>query len=868
MSEQANSLSSKLTILGGGPAGLALAYYARKRGIDFALYEANSEVGGFCRTWNHGDFYYDTGAHRLHDEFPEVTKEIVGMLGTDIRKISVPSQIWSHGQYVDFPLSPLNTLLALGPFTCVKAAVEILLARFTSPKRGHDNFEAHALRKYGKTIAERFLLNYSEKLWGRPCHNLSPAISGKRLKGLNLRTFIKEAVFGKESKTEHLDGAFYYPVKGYGMIVEKLASEAGRERIHLDSKITRIRWEPGRITSIERNGEEALPVSEVANTLPLTLLLKMMDPPPPPEILKVAESLHYRHLLLVVILVDKPTITANATVYFPDKEFPFTRVYEPRNRSERMSPKGKTSLVVELPTQTGDRYWQQDGPEVTKIVVDKLIGIGWFTREQVVHSFMKRMPFAYPVLEKDYEATIEKVMSFFDQFENLHFSGRNGKFMYTHLHDMMVYGKEITEKIAHRGSEISGKAAGTSSRDSEIMNLNGNGSKNPDQRGVTLPAESFAERLTKHSRISWENLSIPEVPSPPFLILFINSICNMKCEHCFYWEQLNKKDDLSFEEIVALSEDLGRIENLNLSGGEPFLRKEFAAVCRQFIRRNGVKEIYVPTNGYYTERTIDALREVLQERSLRLMAIELSLDGMPEFHDKFRKTKNSFKKAMQTYDALAELQKEDSRLQIHSISTATEGNMEEIKKLTTFLYDRCPRMAHHNLAIIRGDRKNPTLRGPALEDYRRLYDYIRMLWADREESRYGSIVEPMLQWAKLKGAEMKQQFVPCRAGVLSAVIHANGDVGVCEQRPPIGNLRKQSFREIWRSHVAKEIRRSIRCKECYCTNEIFMWPSIVYQPVQLAKSMVGAKVWKKVRRLEAGERVDYAESAAILKRSE
>ena len=381
-----------------------------------------------------------------------------------------------------------------------------------------------------------------------------------------------------------------------------------------------------------------------------------------------------------------------------------------------------------------------------------------------------------------------------------------------------------------------------------------------------MPGKSLFSRLAKYTRISWQNLSIPEVPSPPFLILFINSTCNMKCEHCFYWQQLNQKDDLSFEEIVALSEDLGRIENLNLSGGEPFLRKEFSAICRQFIRHNKVKEIYVPTNGYYTERTIAALRDVLREKSLRLIAIELSLDGMPEFHDNFRKTKNSFRKAMQTYDALAELQKEDSRLQIHSISTATEGNMEEIKKLTTFLYDRCPRMMHHNLAIIRGDRKNPTLRGPALEDYRRLYEYIRSLWADREESRYGSIVEPMLQWAKLRSAEMEEQFVPCRAGVMSAVIHANGDVGVCEQRPPIGNLRRQPFKEIWKSHVAAQVRRSIRCKECYCTNEIFMWPSIVFQPAQLAKSMIGASVWKKARRLEEGERADYSEAALILEK--
>jgi len=90
------------------------------------------------------------------------------------------------------------------------------------------------------------------------------------------------------------------------------------------------------------------------------------------------------------------------------------------------------------------------------------------------------------------------------------------------------------------------------------------------------------------------------------------------------------------------------------------------------------------------------------------------------------------------------------------------------------------------------------------------------------------------------------------------VVHANGDVGLCEQRPPIGNLRKNSFMEIWQSAVATDIRDSIRKKECYCTNEIFMWPSIVFQPRHLLKSMVGARVWEQVEPLPESERVDYS----------
>lgn len=367
----------------------------------------------------------------------------------------------------------------------------------------------------------------------------------------------------------------------------------------------------------------------------------------------------------------------------------------------------------------------------------------------------------------------------------------------------------------------------------------------------------FVQRAAKHLRLNWQSLGIPDVPSPPFLILFINSICNMKCEHCFYWQELNSPDDLTFDELVSLSRELGPIENLNLSGGEPFLRKEFGAICREFVRNNGVKEIYVPSNGYYTDKTIKQIRETLQEKSLKIFAIELSLDGMPEFHDTFRVTKNSFKKAMETYDALAELQKEDSRLQIHAISTATATNMEDIKRLTTFLYDRCPQMSHHNLALIRGDRKNPTLQGPKLAEYEGLYEYVRRLWAPRERARYGSVVEPMLQWAKVKTAREQRQVVPCKAGILSAVVHANGNIALCEQHEPIGNLRKNSFMEIWYSEEARKLRASIKAKECYCTNEIFMWPSITFQPLQLTRALTQAKVWQSPTDLAADERVSW-----------
>ncbi len=361
------------------------------------------------------------------------------------------------------------------------------------------------------------------------------------------------------------------------------------------------------------------------------------------------------------------------------------------------------------------------------------------------------------------------------------------------------------------------------------------------------------ERSLRHARITLRNYQ--NLPSPPFLILFINSICNQKCEHCFYWRNLNRKDDLTTEELFALSRSLGRIENLNLSGGEPFLRPEFGEICRQFIRQNQVRQIYVPTNGYFTDKTVKQITETLKEKSLDLFVAEISLDGLGEFHNKFRVSPGAFDKAMQTYDALAELQKSDPRLRIHSISTATELNLNEIRRLTTYLFDRCPKMDHHNLALIRGDRKNPSLQGPNLEEYRRLYHYVRRLWSSREEGRYGSVVEPMLQWAKARTAATQSQVVPCRAGRLNAVVYSNGDVSVCENHPPLGNLRDKNFWEIWKSAEAQALRKSIDAKDCYCTNEVFLWPSITYQPAQLVRAIAGAKIWQQAAPLAEGEKL-------------
>jgi protoporphyrinogen oxidase len=451
----------EIAILGGGPAGLAVGYYARKAGIPFTIYEASGRVGGNCVTFEHGDFLFDSGAHRFHDKDAPATEEIKKLLGSELKKINIHSQIFDRGKFVDFPLSPLNLLRNLGLFTFLKAAFEVIGLRIWSgnhhkgrkKKEPHENFESFALQTYGPTLARRFLLNYSEKLWGIPCGKLSPDIAGKRMKGLNLNTFIKEALLGSKAKTEHLDGSFYYPDRGIGTICDKLARFCGPENIRTQAVVTGVFHDNRRVCAIEINGREKInlwkgaEVSRVVSTLSINVLLHIMKPAPPEEILQLVKSLRYRHVILVVFLLKKDRVTKAATIYFPERDFVFSRLYEPKSRSSFMAPKDKTSLVMEIPCRPEDNLWKMEDDGLTRQVLSQLLKTGLIKKDDIIGKLVFRMKDAYPVLAAGYKEKVEKILNYLQTFENLAISGRNGKFVYSHLHDMMVFAREIINHI-------------------------------------------------------------------------------------------------------------------------------------------------------------------------------------------------------------------------------------------------------------------------------------------------------------------------------------------------------------------------------------------------------------------------------------
>ena len=148
----------KIDILGGGPAGLSVAYFARKKGYDICIHEGSSTVGGNCRTIKMGEYRFDTGAHRFHDKIFSITKEVKKLMGDDLKKINVPSKINYDLRMIDFPISFSSLMKNLKLSEILKITTENLFNILKTIVE-YRNFEELAHAKYGPTLSNLILIN-------------------------------------------------------------------------------------------------------------------------------------------------------------------------------------------------------------------------------------------------------------------------------------------------------------------------------------------------------------------------------------------------------------------------------------------------------------------------------------------------------------------------------------------------------------------------------------------------------------------------------------------------------------------------------------------------------------------------------------
>ena len=435
-----------LHIIGGGPAGLVAGYFAKQQNLTAQILEGSSELGGNCRTISFGEFMYDTGAHRFHDKNKDVTDIIKTLMGDELLKVNSPSKIFWKKKLINFPLEFSNIFKTLDKTIIIKIFLENIINIFSSNK-DNMNFKELSYKNYGKTLAELFLINYTEKLWGLKANDLNNKIAGDRLKGLNLSSIIEDLFKKNNINQKHLDGSFYYPKNGFGSIFKSIGDYVGQENISFNSNVVEIHHDNNLIKNLIVENNEAFPIKSLISTLPLNLLIKYLRPTAPKDIMNISNNLKYRGLRLAIISLDLNSFSDNASIYYPQSNIPFTRIYEPKNRSKNMAPSDKTCIVVEVPCQPEDLIYNNSEDEFLDKIKYALSKYTHINESNIINTSSQKVPFAYPILDYNIDDKLNKIFSYLSIFKNLNLLGRSAEFKYLHTHDLFIRANQIVNTI-------------------------------------------------------------------------------------------------------------------------------------------------------------------------------------------------------------------------------------------------------------------------------------------------------------------------------------------------------------------------------------------------------------------------------------
>lgn len=339
------------------------------------------------------------------------------------------------------------------------------------------------------------------------------------------------------------------------------------------------------------------------------------------------------------------------------------------------------------------------------------------------------------------------------------------------------------------------------------------------------------------------------VTSPVVLNLLITSVCDMRCVHCFFTEELDdkprKKLQMTTEQIVRISETLGgKLPVLIVAGGEPFTRKDLPEVARAFYQNNELESIYLMSNGQIQKRIIPDVTRILEECPKLNVTVALGIDGIEQDHEKIRQKPGSWGIAIDTARKLQEIKRDNPRLDVQTCTCFMNSNQDRIFEWYDFLrYELKPDKINFN--YIRPPSAMPQELDIDLDRYRRLSKMID------DDSRHGAIknhyagdggyfkaaIDIYMHELIARTEEQQKAQLRCFAGTTGGVIYDEGTVSSCENLSPVGNLRDYdwNFWALWNSPELKARREHVK-NGCFCTHESnCYYPSLAFNAKHLVQ---------------------------------
>jgi len=313
---------------------------------------------------------------------------------------------------------------------------------------------------------------------------------------------------------------------------------------------------------------------------------------------------------------------------------------------------------------------------------------------------------------------------------------------------------------------------------------------------------------------------------PIHLIWFVTSKCNLRCQHCFYHEEiLQDRDEFSFDEIERSVQKMRPMLSVSLTGGEPFLRKDYYEIVKLLSVKKLTNNILLFTNGYNSELTLKTTEKVVANCDNVDIFIGVSIDGYEGDHDKCRNMKGSYKKAIETIKGLLEIKKHSKFFNVGALITLHKGNQEIVTEFREYIHNYLG--IEPGITLIRGNAKNDELMNVDHRIYRKIINDID---EDRRYFSKNNLYMRIVNAREVVGHNLayktyitESRSYECYAGSLMGIIYENGDVYPCEmlKEMKMGNLRDNEYdiNRIWNLEKAETIRKWIKKRKCFCTYE-------------------------------------------------
>jgi protoporphyrinogen oxidase len=455
----------QVTVLGAGPAGVGAAFLLATNGkADVVALERQSSVGGNAGSFELEGIRCDYGSHRLHPaSAPPVMAMVRGALGDDLLWRPRHGRIRLKQRWIHFPLKPLDLVARLPKGFAAELLFDAVAKPFRSKPSGEQTFASVLRHGLGPAISEHFYFPYVRKLWALPPEELAVTLAQRRVSGNTVGKILLKVLRQIPIPGRGRSGGFFYPRRGFGEISEALCAKAQQAgaRFELNASVIAVEHRQGRVDAVRwqrKDGEVQRRESDtVWSTLPITALVRLMEPAAPAALLEAAGRIRYRGLILIYLVVEQDRFSEYDAHYFPELAVPIARVSEPKNYSAAREPKGVTVLCAELPSDPGDEWWELPDEELGALLRRWLAEVGLPIRAKVRRTVTRHLSHAYPVYDRNFEASFRVMDQWVAEIGGLLTFGRQGLFAHDNTHHALEMAHAAVDCLQRDGRFDEGK---------------------------------------------------------------------------------------------------------------------------------------------------------------------------------------------------------------------------------------------------------------------------------------------------------------------------------------------------------------------------------------------------------------------------